>query len=69
VINHLNGEWPVIEQDLTGWADRIEGKLSKLGIQAEYELVPRKMNGEADRLATQGLNGIEIQAVIELVKD
>ena len=20
VINHLNGEWPVIEQDLTGWA-------------------------------------------------
>lgn len=69
VLNHLNGEWPVIERDLTGWADRIEEKLKKLGIQAEYELVPRKLNAEADRLATQGLNGIEIQAVIELVAD
>lgn len=69
VINHLNGEWPVIERDLTGWADRIEAKLKELGIQAEYELVPRKLNGEADRLATQGLNGIEIQAVVELVED
>lgn len=68
VINHLNGEWPVIERDLTGWADRIEGKLTNLAIQAEYELVPRKQNGEADRLATQALNGIEIQAVIELVE-
>ena len=69
VINHLNGEWPVIEKELSKWADRIERKLKDLGIRPEYELVPRKSNAEADRLATQALNGIEIISTIELVND
>lgn len=60
VVNGMSGEWPVIEAELVRWADRIETKLQQLGIQAEFELIPRKENFEADRLATQALKGIEI---------
>ncbi|QHJ72059.1 reverse transcriptase-like protein [Planococcus halotolerans] len=60
VINGMSGEWPVIETELVRWADRIEEKISRMGIQTDYELIPRKENFEADRLATQALKGIEI---------
>lgn len=66
VINQLNGEWPALESNLSRWADRIDEKLNELGLQPEYQLVPRKSNAEADRLATQALNGIEILATSEL---
>ncbi|MDN7242656.1 ribonuclease H family protein [Planococcus sp. N028] len=69
VINQMSGEWPALEKDLAKWADRIDNKLKNLGIQPEYELVPRKMNAEADRLATQALNGIEITGTLELTAD
>ncbi|RNF39033.1 ribonuclease H family protein [Planococcus salinus] len=68
VINGLGGEWPVMEKELSRWADRIEEKMSKSGIQPEYELVSRKRNAEADRLATQALNGIDITGTMELEK-
>ncbi|WP_342536397.1 reverse transcriptase-like protein [Sporosarcina sp. FSL K6-3508] len=67
VINHLSEEWPVIEQDLYSWADKIEAKMKSLGLQPQYELVSRKANGEADRLAAQALAGIEIIATSEMV--
>ena len=66
VINHMTEEWPVVENTLARWADRIDRKLEELGIDAEYELVSRKKNMEADRLAGQALNGIDIFGVIEL---
>ncbi len=66
VINQMNGEWPVYEQELAAWADRIDEKLKKLGITPEYEHVTRKQNAEADRLATQALKGIQIVGKIEL---
>ena len=69
VINHMSEEWPVIEQNLFSWADRIETKMKELGIRPEYELVSRKANNEADRLAAQALNGIEISATIEKPKE
>lgn len=68
VIKGISGEWPVIETGLVYWADRIEEKMKRLGIQPEYELVGRKGNVEADRLATQALNGIDITGVIELTE-
>ena len=68
VINHLTEEWPAIEQNLYSWADRIEAKMKKLSITPEYELVSRKVNTEADKLATQALKGIEITATIEIEK-
>ncbi|WP_313893119.1 reverse transcriptase-like protein [Psychrobacillus sp.] len=66
VINQMNEEWPVVEKDLSNWADKIDRKLENLGIRPEYKLVPRKLNAEADRLATQALNDIEITATSEL---
>lgn len=66
VINQMSGEWPAYEKDLSNWADRIDEKLKELGIEPEYELVPRKENAEADRLASQALNGVEITGQIEL---
>ncbi len=69
VINQLNGEWPCLEEELSKWADRIEAKLSQLRIQPEYELVSRKKNREADRLATQALKEIEITSTIETASD
>ncbi len=69
VINQLTGEWPALENILSGWADRIEGKLKDLGIQPMYELVQRKLNSEADRLATQSLNGVSITATSEMKVD
>ena len=68
VINHLTEEWPAIEQNLYNWADRIEAKMKTLEITPEYELVSRKGNTEADRLATQALNGIEITETFEIEK-
>ncbi|MFJ8236230.1 reverse transcriptase-like protein [Ureibacillus sp. NPDC094379] len=67
VINQMSGEWPAYEKDLAAWADRIDAKLAEMGIQAEYELVPRKDNAEADKLATQALQGIDISGKVELV--
>lgn len=66
VINQMGGDWPAVEPDLARWADRIDEKVEKLGIQPEYELVPRRENAEADQLATQALNGIDIMGVIEM---
>jgi ribonuclease HI len=69
VINQMGGDWPALEKDLSRWADRIDDKLKKLGIQPEFELLPRKRNAEADRLATQALNGIEITGTLELTTE
>ncbi len=67
VINVMNNEWALMEEALTLWANRIEEKATTLGIQAEYELIPRKANSEADQLATQALKGISIAATSEMV--
>lgn len=65
VVNQLNDEWPVYESELSSWLDRIENKIEKLGITPSYEVVSRKMNREADHLATQALAGIEITSHLE----
>lgn len=65
VIHQLSGEWPCYEAELSSWADRIDEQLGRLGIDPEYELVPRKQNREADQLATQALKGVEIESIVE----
>ncbi|WP_153732761.1 reverse transcriptase-like protein [Sporosarcina obsidiansis] len=65
VIHHVTEEWPVIEEELYSWANKIEAKMEALGLQPQYELISRKANGEADRLATQAIAGVEIMATIE----
>ncbi|RNA67124.1 ribonuclease H family protein [Alteribacter keqinensis] len=66
VINQLSGEWPTMEKALNSWADRIEDKLKKLGIDPAYEVVSRKKNHEADHLASQALNGVAVRSKVEL---
>ncbi|MGH2318400.1 reverse transcriptase-like protein [Planococcus sp. SE5232] len=67
VVNGMNNEWPAIEELLVPWANRIEEKITEMGIQPEYELIPRKANSEADKLATQALNGVLIAATSEII--
>ncbi|SFB11441.1 ribonuclease HI [Lentibacillus halodurans] len=66
VINQLRGNWPCYEAELNQWADRIENHLKKLGIDPAYALVPRKDNREADWLASQALNNIDISSTSEM---
>lgn len=68
VINQLNGEWPCLDGELNKWGDRIEHKLEQLGITLDFIQITRKENDEADQLATQALNHIEISSTIELSK-
>lgn len=69
VINQLNGEWPALEKDLAGWADKIDAKLNELNLRPDYKFISRKENAEADRLATQALNGIDITGLSEIIKE
>lgn len=62
VLNQLSGEWPCYEPEFNVWLDRIEDKLKKLKITPVYEAVSRKENTEADKLATQALEGININS-------
>lgn len=66
VINQLLDEWPVMEEELSKWADRIEEKMNSLGIHPTYKLLARKKNKEADRLATQALNGVDVRSTMEI---
>ncbi|MGG0716805.1 reverse transcriptase-like protein [Robertmurraya massiliosenegalensis] len=66
VLKQLEGEWPVFENNLSRWLDRIDEKINNLGIKAKYEPVPRKENKEADKLATQALEGKIIHSTMEL---
>jgi ribonuclease HI len=62
VLKQLEGEWPCYEETLNKWLDRIEEKIKALGITPKFTTIPRKDNKEADKLATQALEGKEIFA-------
>ena len=66
VLNQLSGEWPCFDEVLNSWADRIEEKMKKMGIHPHYIPISRKENKEADTLATQALEGTNINSIIEL---
>lgn len=63
VLRQLMGEWPCYDEGLNAWLDRIELKLEELGIKPVYEVISRKDNKEADRLASQVLNGVDVHSV------
>jgi ribonuclease HI len=62
VLKQLEGEWPCYEDVLNRWLDRIEEKMKALDLHPKYTVIPRKDNKEADKLATQALEGKEIFA-------
>lgn len=66
VLKQLEGEWPCFEENLNRWLDRIEEKIKELGIEPKYNAIPRKDNKEADKLATQALEGTKINSTMEI---
>ncbi|MFD1738444.1 ribonuclease H family protein [Bacillus salitolerans] len=66
VLNQLSGEWPCFEDEFTKWLDRIEEKIKNLGIKPKYSAISRKENKEADQLASQALQGIEVTSHLNL---
>jgi len=62
ILKQLEGEWPCYEETLNRWLDRIEEKIKSLSLHPKFTVIPRKDNKEADKLATQALEGKEIFA-------
>jgi ribonuclease HI len=66
VLNQLSGAWPCFEDNLNQWLDRIEGKIKQQGFIPKYEPISRKQNNEADKLATQALQGVNVISKLEI---
>ncbi|KIL48007.1 reverse transcriptase-like protein [Jeotgalibacillus campisalis] len=66
VINQLNGEWPCYEKELNNWIDKIEGITKRMSIQLELTAIRRNDNKEADKLASQALEGSVIKSKSEI---
>ena len=67
VLKQLAGEWPCYEENLNRWLDRIEDKIKKMGLKPRYQPIPRNENKEADKLATQALEGKVIHSKMQLL--
>lgn len=67
VLKQLEGEWPCYEETLNRWLDRIENKIKELGLYPKYNPVGRKENKEADKLATQALQGKMINSKMQIL--
>lgn len=67
VLKQLEGEWPCYEEALNKWLDRIEEKISRLGIKPKYSPISRNENKEADKLASQALEGKEIYSKTQII--
>ncbi|MBS4217365.1 reverse transcriptase-like protein [Bacillus sp. FJAT-49711] len=66
VIKQLEGEWPCYEKVLNTWLDRIEAKIKGLGLKPNYEVISRRDNKEADKLATQALENNLIEGHMKI---
>ncbi|MGD7045382.1 reverse transcriptase-like protein [Jeotgalibacillus proteolyticus] len=66
VVNQLKGEWPCYENELNNWMDKIEALMTKMAVQADLLAIRRNDNKEADKLASQALEGSEIKSKSEI---
>jgi ribonuclease HI len=67
VLKQLAGDWPCYEENLNRWLDRIEDKIKKMGLKPRYHPIPRNENKEADKLATQALEGKVIHSKMQVL--
>lgn len=67
VLKQLEGEWPCYEENLNRWLDRIENKIEQLGLYPKYIPIDRKENKEADKLASQALEGKSIHSRMQIL--
>lgn len=68
VLQQLAGEWPCYEERLIHYLDQIEQKAKQLKIKLVCEPVSRKQNKEAHQLATQALEGTNIDSHKEITE-
>lgn len=66
IINQLQGDWPCYEEVLNRWLDRIQNKISQLGLHLNLCAISRQENKEADQLAGQALRGESVSALKDL---
>ena len=66
VIQQMAGEWPVYEKTLQVWADKIDAELTRLKLKPTFIHIPRQQNTEAHNLASQALQGVDIESQIHL---
>ena len=66
VLKQLAGEWPCYEKVLNMWLDRIEALIQDLGIKARFEVISRRDNKEADKLASQALLNTMIHSHLKI---
>ena len=67
VLKQLAGEWPCYEENLNQWLDRMEAKIKTLGLKPRFQPIPRNENKEADKLASQALEGKNIYSKMQLI--
>ncbi|OMP65665.1 reverse transcriptase-like protein [Domibacillus epiphyticus] len=66
VLNQLSGEWPCYEEAHARWLVRIEEKFSEMKIKPLYKPIDRRHNKEADQLARQAIDGVDIHSHTEI---
>lgn len=67
VLKQLEGEWPCFEEELNRWLDRIEQKLKDLSLHPRYTPISRNDNKEADKLATQAMEGKMVTSKMQIL--
>lgn len=67
VLKQLAGEWPCYEAELNSWLDRIEDKIKNLKVKCHFNPINRNDNKEADKLATQALQGKRIFSKMQII--
>lgn len=67
VLKQLEGDWPCYEETFNRWLDRIEHKIKQMGLYPKYLPIDRKANREADKLATQALQGKIIHSKMQIL--
>ena len=65
VVNQMAEEWPMYEKELKYWAGKVDEEVKGLGVTVQYVHIERKQNKEADQLASQALNDIQIDSTIQ----
>ena len=65
VISQMAGDWPVYEQGLANWADKIDAVMKKYKLTPTYTHISRHENGEAHKLGAQALNGVNISSKVQ----
>ncbi|WP_245153894.1 reverse transcriptase-like protein [Jeotgalibacillus proteolyticus] len=66
VVNQVTGEWPCYEEQLNKWIDKIEALSERNKLKLDLKAVRRNDNKEADKLASQALEGVAVQSKTEI---